>query len=120
MLCTCGAETRVVETRTRSDGSIRRRRKCTRCQDGFTTIEARVPPLPAGDAVVMILSERGVEHLRDASIVLRELFAPKTGKTQHIVEHPLIASRCDENMTGVHGFVGHDTQCIYCKKEIQR
>lgn len=40
MICPeCGGTTTVIETREQSDGSIRRRRKCTKCGMRFTTME---------------------------------------------------------------------------------
>ena len=37
--CTCGSLTQVVDSRPNSDGSIRRRRECPRCDIRTTTYE---------------------------------------------------------------------------------
>lgn len=36
---TCGARAEVVDSRPRPDGTIRRRRACTSCDERFTTLE---------------------------------------------------------------------------------
>lgn len=38
MQCTCGGETRVLESRKTADG-LKRRRKCLTCESRFSTIE---------------------------------------------------------------------------------
>ena len=39
MTCSCGGELAVLETRKRSDNSLRRRRKCLVCGAGMMTVE---------------------------------------------------------------------------------
>ena len=39
MKCKCGSETRIIETRSRMSGIIRRRRECVLCHNRFSTLE---------------------------------------------------------------------------------
>jgi len=39
MKCKCGSETRILETRSRMSGILRRRRECVLCHHRFSTLE---------------------------------------------------------------------------------
>jgi hypothetical protein len=42
LACQCGGFTEVNDSRPRMDGGIRRRRRCVKCGERFTTMEVRV------------------------------------------------------------------------------
>ena len=58
----CGARAEVLDSRPRPDGGVRRRRRCTSCEQRFTTFErAQVAP-DALAAQVAALALRLADH----------------------------------------------------------
>lgn len=114
MNCACGGEGRVIETRERTDGSMRRSRKCEKCGERWTTIEARVPNRPKGDVHVLIVSTGELAELRRSSDALQLLFNPRLRFEQRpkLPEVVKTATRvcvpC--NATGI----DHDGTCAAC------
>lgn len=81
MICSCGSDTTVIETRKRPDGSLRRRRRCLACDARTTTVEQRVnvdadkPTTPAriGTTHVYITTKDERKSIRAALKVLARI-----------------------------------------------
>lgn len=47
----CGDKTQVLDTRSRADGTVKRRRECQSCKERFSTVEGRaeISSLPTAE-----------------------------------------------------------------------
>lgn len=57
----CGARSRTIDTRSRKDGALRRRRECPSCGARWSTIEV---PAPASGSLA-VLPAAHVQRLKD-------------------------------------------------------